>query len=752
MHTLLLLASLVQQPDELLKAAQQAYGARDYGGAAGRYEQVLKQNSGSPEAAFGLALSLLAQGPADPARVVELLKQAAAVPTFARRAEALAWLGHTCRLWADQKPPDPARLEAAAKAFGEAAGAWRALATPEALEEAIRALVDQAEALLRLGRPKEAAAAAEPLNADPKLATSPHRYAAYYYLGCAAVALKEPDRAGRILSRLAPFDQTEWAGPARVLLGRVHQEAGELAEAAAHYEAVPAAFDRELQAARQAIQNAEALRERPGELARLKELANGQFPEYLADAHYFMALLLYDMKQYEAARERLVLLSQKEKRVDRQAEVRLWQGICLAQLGRFGEAVPALQPLQEKQPIARLWTARSLLRGGDANQRAPAVELLGKLLDTPVAGEARADLADALMVSGKPAEAIPHYQELAKDPARADAALAGLICAFQLSGKAKEADEACARFEKTFPRSPHLSEVLLRHAESALGGAAPAEAAKRYGRLLDGYPDLPIAGIARLRLGTVLMQTGAFADAAVVLRAIPDAERTPAARTLLAEALLRTAPSADAAADALTAARRLQHLEEARDLSAGAQGPEALIRLAWCHQQVAALLADPGARAQSANAGREAYEAFRTQFPEHPLRPMAEYERANCYVLAGDPNTAMAKLVRFQADPFAASAPAPLATVRYAQLLRAAGRAAEAVPLLQQARARHEEALGKDAARRGWVPMMRYHHALALKEANQKAESAKLLQALVKEFGQSEWAQPAKDLLGEIGL
>jgi hypothetical protein len=47
--------------------------------------------------------------------------------------------------------------------------------------------------------------------------------------------------------------------------------------------------------------------------------------------------------------------------------------------------------------------------------------------------------------------------------------------------------------------------------------------------------------------------------------------------------------------------------------------------------------------------------------------------------------------------------------------------------------------------------MMRYHHALALRDANQKAESAKLLQSLVQEFASSEWAAPAQALLKEAG-
>jgi hypothetical protein len=48
------------------------------------------------------------------------------------------------------------------------------------------------------------------------------------------------------------------------------------------------------------------------------------------------------------------------------------------------------------------------------------------------------------------------------------------------------------------------------------------------------------------------------------------------------------------------------------------------------------------------------------------------------------------------------------------------------------------------------VPLIRYHHAAALKELKQAAEAAQILESIVKEYGASEWAAPSQRLLKEV--
>ena len=48
------------------------------------------------------------------------------------------------------------------------------------------------------------------------------------------------------------------------------------------------------------------------------------------------------------------------------------------------------------------------------------------------------------------------------------------------------------------------------------------------------------------------------------------------------------------------------------------------------------------------------------------------------------------------------------------------------------------------------MPLLRYHHALALRDAKQGAEALKVLESLVKDYPKSEWAEPSARLLKEI--
>jgi predicted Zn-dependent protease len=243
------------------------------------------------------------------------------------------------------------------------------------------------------------------------------------------------------------------------------------------------------------------------------------------------------------------------------------------------------------------------------------------------------------------------------------------------------------------------------------------------------------------------------------LRAIPEAERGAdliGASLLQAECILKTTAPAEDATDAVTAEATLQNLQEAAGLlqkylpAAGPQTPEIMMKLASVLRQTASLLAEPGERVAAANSARELYEAFRNQHANHPLRPVAEYERANCYAIAGDNNTAIQKLERFKAEPLLSTPVAPLALLRQAQLYRAIGQPQPAVQILADCRTKFEAALLKDPARASWVPVLRYHHAAALKELKQMAEAANILESVVKDYGASEWGDPARRLLKEV--
>ena len=55
--------------------------------------------------------------------------------------------------------------------------------------------------------------------------------------------------------------------------------------------------------------------------------------------------------------------------------------------------------------------------------------------------------------------------------------------------------------------------------------------------------------------------------------------------------------------------------------------------------------------------------------------------------------------------------------------MRAQNQAAQAAALLATARQTYEPELAKDPARAGWVPLLQYHHGLALRESGKLSEA-----------------------------
>lgn len=651
--------------------------------------------------------------------------------------------------------------------------ALSAAGTAQAQDDAFRSAADQAAANLAAGKPKDVTAALEPLLRDAALAKSPSRDRVCYYLGCAAFEQEADVLAGRSLSRLAPFDASPYAPHARYLLGRLHHRAGEYTEAAVHYDAVPVSYEKQLAAAKQALGNAAALKDKPAEKAFLEAYVKGPAPDYVAEAIFHSGELYYELKGFTDSLARFVLFTQKDKRPAWLDEARVRMGMCQVRMGQNPEALKTLQPIQDHAKLARQarwWMAKAVLAAADGKP-ADAAEHLKKAAAAPEseAGPATPEillaLGDALERAGRAGDAVATYQQLLAQNARGEEALARLVGAHVAAKQYREADAAADKFEQAYGGSPLLPDVLLRRADSAFveaqaSGKAEqfAEAAKRYERVLPGSGGASAAA-ARYRLAICQYRQGKLPAALEALRAIPEQDRSAdlnAANYLQAECILKTAAPAEDALDAITAEGTLLQMREAAGLlakvlpTAGPQAAEVMMKLAHAQRQCAALLVEPGERTAAANAARELYEAFRNQHPNHSLRPVAEYERANCYALAGDVNSAIQKLERFKAPPMGDAPVAPLALLRQAQLYRTINQPQPAVQILADCRAKHEANLLKDPARAGWVPLLRYHHAAALKEIKQAAEAAKILESVVKDYGASEWGEPARRLLKEV--
>jgi TolA-binding protein len=148
-----------------------------------------------------------------------------------------------------------------------------------------------------------------------------------------------------------------------------------------------------------------------------------------------------------------------------------------------------------------------------------------------------------------------------------------------------------------------------------------------------------------------------------------------------------------------------------------------LLKLGLCHQRLAAHAAQASERPKGLANARAAYERLIQQFPKHDHVPQAVLERAKCLAQTGDTNGAITELKRFTADPLKTTSVAPLAVLELATLLRSQNKPGEAADALALCRPPHEPKLLADPARAGWVPLLQYHHGVALKEAGKFPEA-----------------------------
>jgi tetratricopeptide (TPR) repeat protein len=642
-----------------------------------------------------------------------------------------------------------------------------------------RARCDQAETLLRANKFAEAREISAALTGDAAANGSPCRELALYQLGYANFALKDYVAAGRALSQLAPFAQ-DFGVHARYLLARVHHLSGERPEAAQQYNAVLGGFDAQRKAAQEALKKPDALK--PDERANFEKLANGPTPDYVPRAAFYSAVLLFDEGKFGEAQEKLSTWAQQNSKSPLTAEAQLRRGFCFVHLKNWAEAAKTLEPLRDHPQLgdqALWWLARAQVGAADPNNTQAydqavrgAIDNLRRASDRageltkndPDAKRRRADilieLADTQQLAKQFTEAADTCARLLAEkpePALAEEAMQRQAAALHLAGRFKESDDVCAKFEKTFPASTLLADVLFRAAENAYLGAAAADAAnnrdeakrllgdavKRYQRVIEKYPEFQHVQLARHGLASAHYRLGNYADTLAILGAIPESERTGdlwSVPYLMADCLIRTLPAE--AEDALSASRLIEQAEDASKLLDGfvTANPkstltaDALLKLGHGYQRVGVMLIDPAEKKKTLTQAKEAYEKLTQQFGNSPAQPTAIFEHAKCLALLGHAGGAADELAGFQRDPLRNSPNAPLALLQLSTLLRAQGKAADAVRVIGDCRAQFEGALAKDPARAGWLPMLQYEHALAVKESGKLADALPMFDEIAKKF------------------
>ncbi|MDB5354262.1 MAG: hypothetical protein JWN24_715 [Phycisphaerales bacterium] len=684
------------------------------------------------------------------------------------------------------------RFEEAAKQFAAAQTAFaervktppaaNATELPADLEWSARARCDCGEMLLRAGKYKEAAEASAPFLSDPILAKSRYRQLGLYHLGHAQFALRDYLSAGRALSQLAPFGQ-EFGVHARYLLARVHHLSDERPEAAAQYKAVVEGYELQKKNSQQLLQNPQALD--PDRKLALEAFVNGPVPDYVVRATFYSAVLQYEEAHYAEAADQFQKIFQQQPKSPLAAEAQLRFGYCQLQSRKFPEAIHALVSLKDHPQLgdrALWWTARAQAMSADpANPQAVeqaargAIDMLRNAADKAKAmiatdPEARArrgdilmELADTQQLLKQYKEAAATYQEVVSEDAksdRAEEAMQRRVTALHLAGQFADSDALADEFQKTYPKSTLLPAVWFRQAENlyltALAttngpNARPREeqdklfagALARYQRVVEKYPEFEYIDLARQSMATCHYRLGHYPEAIALLITIPETSRNgelAGVPYLYADCLIRTLPPE--ADDALTAERLIGAAEEAAKLleafvaanPKSPQTPDAMLKLGYCYQRMAVEMANGDERQKALAKAKDTYDKSTQQFGNDPSQPAVIFERARCMALMADVNGATNELRRFQNDPLRNTSNAPLAILRLSSLLRAQGKAQEAIDAMQRVRNEQEGNIARDPLRAPWLPMLEYEHALGLQDLHKTADARAMLDGIVKQF------------------
>ena len=378
-------------------------------------------------------------------------------------------------------------------------------------------------------------------------------------------------------------------------------------------------------------------------------------------------------------------------------------------------------------------------------------------------GEILLELADAQQLTKQFGDAANSYNQILNEkllPPRDEEIVQDLGAAQHLAGNYAESDKTCERFRTTYPASPLLPGVMFRYAENAYFSALAAEklpnppdrqretakwldeTIKRYQAVVDKFPESPNVNLARYGLSVAYYQKGDLDKARERLEAIPPAERSGELAVVpyqLADVIIRLAPTK--ADDAVAAGKLEESLQTAAGLldafaaaqANSPQAPDALLKLGYCRQKLAALLAQPPDQAKALGDARAAYEQLLQKYAKSDLVPQATFERAKCLAQQKDVGGAMNELRRFtNQDPLKNSITAPMAILELATLLRGQNQAQQAADVLAQARQQWEPKLQADPAHAAWVTLLQYHHGVALREAGKRQEARAIFDQVVK--------------------
>lgn len=658
-----------------------------------------------------------------------------------------------------------------------------------------RARCDLAEMQLRVGKLKEAQASAAVFVSDPIWSKSQYRNLGRYYHGYASVLLKDNVAGQKTLSLLTPFTDPVFGNHARYLLARTHHLADERAEATTHYDGTIGDHARAKAEAIQLLKQPQKFGNDPEVRTRLEALAKGPPPDHVARATFYVGVLHYEGGKFVDARTRFVEFIKQFpiSPLRNEAEVRI--GYCQVQLKEYPDAIKTLTPLVDKEARLSdqvlFWIgkaqagsapeasvnpqAHQQIIAASINTFRAAAERAQKIVEQdPEAklrrGEILLEMADQMQRIWQNKEAAAVYNQLLNDkvvPEREEEIMQRWTNALHLAGDYNASDKACLSFVERFPQSTLLPAVLFAYAENSYFRIVTAEknpnqaerakelpilfaeTTKRFQAVISKFPEFPKINVARYSLGLTYYRQGDLQAALKTLNEIPAAERggdLGLASYLIGDSLLRQVPTT-VPDDALAAGKMEEQLKgaaEALEAFIGGQPkdpnvPDALIKYGLCQQRLAGLIAQPQERVKMYNTARTTYERLMRKEKDFVASPVqlaqATFERAKCITLAGDMNTGINELRKFTADPMKQTSVAPQALLQLATYLRAQNKAPEAVDVFAKNRDFLEGMLAKEPDKEksaSMAALLRYHHGVALREANKLPEARQIFETVVK--------------------
>jgi len=599
----------------------------------------------------------------------------------------------------------------------------------------------------------------------------------------------------------------QFAGHAQYLLARAQHQIGKHEEAVASYDKMIARYEQEKQQAVEALKDPEALKGKRAERARLEELVKSA-PDHVMRAQFYRGDLFFEQSWSEKALEAFSAFVASYPASPLFPDAQLRRGISLWHLKRYPECIEALGKIAAEPSRltdqAHLWIGKAHVAAGDpakpdeyakslqtaAESFTKAGEILKALAATDAGAkkrlvEALLHLADTQILAKKYADAAANYQQmlsLGVTPKRSEELLYRQATALQLAGKYPESDALCLKFKESYPESNLLAQVLFRSAEnaffqaSALAEQLPKEtadreqqikkafieAAGRYQAVVNRAGNIPELNLARLGLGASHYRAGDHGAANAALAEIPADEmkgKLAQAALLRSDCLLRLAPRS---ADNETALAKLNtDMDEAiKLLNAFLAGspesphrPQVLLKLGLCQQIKAENQLSAEEQAKGAKAAVGTYDAFLQQFGTHGLAAQVMIEKAKSLIAAGETDAGLAELHKFTQAPLNGSPLAPLALLREGIALRAAGKAEEAVTLLDQARKQYEESLLKGAEKqKEWAVLLHFQHGLAVKGTGKGPEAKALMEEFLKRYPDRPEAPEAGLRVGQAML